>query len=90
MTRQEIEQEYKILNNKIVSPGKFEGEMYYVPHYWGNALDGFADESHNNGEQEIAIFHLNAGDVENFPELEGIQVLEVWEDRQGFVHSLLV
>ena len=44
MTRQEIESSYKIENGRIRSPGKFEGEMIYVPFYWNVFLDGFVVE----------------------------------------------
>lgn len=32
-------------HGRITSPGKFEGEMIYLPLYWEVGLDGLADEN---------------------------------------------
>jgi len=35
MTREQITSEYNIDDNGIIrNPGKFEGEMLYVPYFW--------------------------------------------------------
>lgn len=88
MTKQKISDIYLIDDNGVItSPGKFEGEMYYAVHYWGIALDGFADrhELYDNGYM-IAIFDLGEIDYDDYPELEGMTELRVWEDDNGFVY----
>lgn len=65
----------------IRSPGKFEGEMLYVPHYWDCVLDGAADE--DAGRE--AFFRVTDADRQLFPELGAIYGLSLRESDQGFV-----
>ena len=49
MNRQIIERNYVVdSSGRIRSPGKFEGEMLYVPHFWDAGMSGLADR--DNGE----------------------------------------
>lgn len=65
----------------IRSPGKFEGEMLYVPYFWNALLDGGADDD----DGEIAHFDVSEVDRKEFPELIGIRSVELCESEQGFV-----
>ena len=40
-------------NGRITSPGKFEGEMVYMPYYYGQSLDGTAEI--NSGRVVIEV-----------------------------------
>jgi hypothetical protein len=41
MTRTEILAQYQVGSDGVIrSPGKFEGEMLYVPFYWDIAMNG--------------------------------------------------
>lgn len=82
MTRQEIEQEYKIENGIIRSPGKFEGEMLYVPYFWDCFLNGGAD----NDEDGMLSFIIEPTDRVMFPELPIDQeMIHLIEREDGFV-----
>lgn len=85
-SRQEIERDYKIENGIIQNPGKFEGEMIYVPYFWDTSLEGGPDDVRFDGDVQVDIFYPGDADLEQFPELQGVKSLEVWEDDQGFVH----
>lgn len=88
MTRTEILNSYDVDKYGIIrSPGKFEGEMIYVPHYWDAYLRGFADRD----DGRVLGFDITKEDRAEFPELEERQrtvkldqrddgfVCEVWE-----------
>ncbi len=88
MTRDEIFADYKVCDGRICSPGKFEGEPIYTPHFWCMTLDGMADED----EEGMAVFILTAEDMQTFPELvaDGYSVgdrLAFYEDDNGFVYA---
>ena len=83
MTRQEIEESYKIENGRIRSPGKFEGEMIYVPFYWDVFLNGFADR--DNGH--VLGFNVSADDKKMFPELRRRRTVRLIERDDGFVEE---
>lgn len=83
-TRNQILKMYDVDTNGVIqSPGKFEGEMLYVPYFWLAYLDGGADDD----DGEYLRFDVNADDVALFPELEGIGLVALSEDSQGFVHA---
>ena len=81
MTRQEILDRYTLRDGIIVSPGKFEGEMLYVPYFWEQYIDGGADED----DGDIISFTVTEDDVREFPELEGTSVVRLVVNDQGFV-----
>lgn len=84
MTRAEIEQQYKVVDGRIQSPGKFEGEPLYVPYFWDAYLDGWADE-----DDGIALwFNVTLGDVEEFPELAGAERVGLYCSEDGFVRGV--
>lgn len=81
MTRAEIEKEFTVRDGRIVSPGKFEGEPVYAPHFWEALLDGFADE-----DGAVAWFDVTDEDRAEFPELQGIDRVSLETDDNGFVY----
>ena len=66
-----------------ISPGKFEGEKYYVPYYYDLYLDGAYDEI---TEAEEIVFKIDEGDKQKFPELLHIDSLYLFQDEQGFIY----
>ena len=75
----------------IDSPGKFQGEAAYVPHFWMLGLDGGADEDTyweaENGDEmtPVFVFHLTDADRTRWPQLANVERLELWEAENGFV-----
>jgi hypothetical protein len=70
---------------RIVSPGKFEGEMLYVPYFWGAFLDGGAD--YDDGR--VLGFRITFEDRKFFPEIpRRKRVIRLVEDSNGFVHEV--
>jgi hypothetical protein len=84
MTRQQLEDEYDVRNGRIRSPGKFEGEMIYVPFYWDVFLNGCAD----NDDGRRLVFKVTREDKDQFPELRRRRSVVLIEDEQGFVREL--
>lgn len=89
MKRQDVLNDYDMLNGRIVSPGKFEGEPIYVPYFWDMTLSGCApDEEFDEDGNHIYSCHVHAEDHAQFPEeLRLVACVYLWEDEQGFVHS---
>ena len=82
MKRKEIEQRYSIDANGIIrSPGKFEGEMLYVPYFWDAFLNGFADRDNGN----VLGFDVTSEDKVEFPELIARRTVKLYERSDGFV-----
>lgn len=82
MNRQQIEAEYSVDEHGIIrSPGKFEGEMLYVPYFWDAYLNGFADR--DNGR--VLGFNVTAKAKAEFPELRKRRTVKLLEDNNGFV-----
>jgi hypothetical protein len=81
MTREEIKNQYVVSNGRIISPGKFEGEMVYVPHYWDVFLNGFADRENGN----VLGFDVTPEDKIQFPELKRRRTVKLCERSDGFV-----
>jgi len=44
--KRDIHRDYQIVDGIIKTPGKFEGEMEYVPYYWNLLLNGCSDEEY--------------------------------------------
>lgn len=66
MDRKEILSQYNVNESgRIVSPGKFEGEMLYVPFYWSVFMDGGADRD----DGTVLGFDITTEDRQMFPEL---------------------
>lgn len=85
--RKLITDEYKVdpTTGVILSPGRFEGCMVYVPYFMDAALSGVADESCEDSDK----FNVTAEDLAAFPELAGIKSVIVYADANGFAHCHL-
>jgi hypothetical protein len=81
MNRKEIETEYTVENGIITSPGKFENEPVYAPYFYDALLNGFADDD----DGEYAMFHVTEDDINEFPELTSVKMVELYESSDGFV-----
>ena len=83
MTREEILKQYNINGDGvIVSPGKFEGEMLYMPHFWEAYLNG---ESNTLQDGSLSS-PIESGEREMFPELgKRKRVVRFNIDDKGFV-----
>jgi hypothetical protein len=83
MTRQEILDDYTVDASGVIrNPGKFEGEMIYVPYFWDLYLDGSADS--DNGK--VLGFKITPEDRIMFPELpKRKRTIRLAESDQGFV-----
>ena len=81
----------------VLSTGKFESEMYYVPVFWDYFLEGSYDDESNlyrktfrYSDEEVdgeIVFNLNDDDISNFPELKGFNKLKLIVCEQGFVYG---
>ena len=84
MTRKEILKQYSINEDGVIlSPGKFEGEMLYMPHFWEAYLNG---ESNTLQDGSLSI-PIESGEREMFPELgsKRRKVVRFNIDDNGFV-----
>lgn len=84
----QLQCEYTNDGERITSPGKFEGEPVFAPHYWSICLEGFADS--DNGSVFTLRFKNADKDFQQWPYLKKWlgrkRTLRMWEDSQGFVH----
>jgi len=87
----------------ITSPGKFEGEMIYMPYFYDMMLDGMGDVEYMNEIEDeedpqnysdidpegiVTVFDVTPEDIAIFPELEGKTQIRLSENSQGFVTDL--
>lgn len=89
MTREEIIKEYKIdwETGRIMSPGKFEGEMLYAPYFYEQICEGHTDDVTESLTGRIVdIFYIGKDDLIEFEELQGVKILYCHEDDNGFFH----
>jgi len=85
---------YEVDNNGVIrSPGKFEGEMLYVPYFWEMVMNGFSSPSYDEDNCLYNELDITKEDREKFPELdrddEKATTIELYEDLQGFVYGEL-
>lgn len=71
---------------KITAPGKFEGCFDFAPHYYELALAGYACDEDAYGNW---LFNITHEEWHKWPTLQGVKVLVLGEDEQGFVHHEL-
>jgi hypothetical protein len=83
MNRADIARDYIVRNGRISSPGKFEGEMVYVPYYWDIGMNGFADID----DGRVCKFQVTTEDKKEFPELKRRRWVSLYEDDNGFVRE---
>ncbi len=85
MTRQEVLSAYRVNDRGvIVSPGRFEGEMIYVPHFAEVWLDGGGED----GWGPVDYFDVLSEDKAEFPELGEQRKVCLAETEDGFVVQL--
>ncbi len=89
MTRAEIEADYAVVSGVIVSPGKFEGEPVYAPHFFDASLNGGPDDYADDGGVDVMLFAIQPEDLAEFPELEGSDNIRMWENDSGFIYTKL-
>lgn len=70
----------------VESLGKFEGQAAYVPYFWEQGLEGFAD--YEEFDPNRWGFKVRATDVALFPELLVNTVVWLRETDQGFVEEV--
>ncbi len=91
-SKQEIAEAYRLDEHGIVcSPGKFEGEPWYVVALWELVLNGCADSEIFDGDDLISVFTLDkdlrdACGLET-PRRDGADHIVLWERSDGFVCS---
>jgi hypothetical protein len=89
MTRDEIMKAFDVNEQGVIqSPGKFEGEMLYVPHFWDVMMEGAGDDLHFNDGALITILPVEDGDRAQFPELAGDNEIALEETNDGFVNAM--
>ena len=82
MNRNEILKTYAVTHHGVIkTPGKFEGEMVYVPFYWDIFLDGFVDRD----DGKILSFDVTKEDKIMFPELVKRKTVKLCQRDDGFV-----
>lgn len=89
MTRDEVLRSYDVdKDGRIVSPGQFEGEPIFGPHFWDLAMQGFSDT--DDGGVYRFRFKNGCDDFKEWPELKRWlgrkRSLKLWQDGQGFVY----
>jgi len=71
---------------RITSPGKFEGEMCYLPYFYDLAMCGDAEFDEEDGTFLVAI---EPEDRELFPQLASDQEsVTMIESESGFVYEV--
>ena len=71
----------------IIRPGKFEGEMWWVPELWNLVMDGASDGTLYDGETQIDVFHVDAKMRREFGIIRDVDYVVMWESDQGFVNT---
>ena len=69
-------------SGRIKSPGKFEGEMLYVPHFWDVFMNGGADDEEGD---DVMVFEVGHDERIAFPELGKKKKVKLRERDDGFV-----
>jgi hypothetical protein len=65
----------------------FLGELPHVEHFWGVFEQKGADwEGMHKG---YLGFKVTAADRARFPQLQGVQQVWLYQDREGYVHEVL-
>lgn len=87
MNREEITEHYHVSPFGIIlTPGKFEAEMLYVPYFWELGLDGAWTEDVDG----VYFFIIDADDRAKFPELGEAYGIAITANDSGFVSGTLL
>jgi hypothetical protein len=85
MTREELERQYAVnKNGVIVTPGKFAGQMLYVPYFWDRYLGGLADDT----TAGFITFFITDDDRKEFPELGQAEIITLLEIERTLICEL--
>lgn len=76
--------QFRIRKGRIISPGKFEGERWYMPHFYELWLMGFGT-SVGNGKFQGLCFGISPDERIAFPELKRRKRVRFRICDQGFV-----
>lgn len=77
--------EYEVENGIIKSPGKFEGEMHYVPQLWDMCLAGEYDDKLPNGDYVLLVDDELRSIA---PEIDvDTYAIVLWESEHGFIYA---
>lgn len=71
-------------NGAIKNPGRFQGQMLYVPYFWDMGLEGFADRD----DGQTFGFDLTENDKKKFPELRGRRTIKIYQRNDGFISEI--
>ena len=74
----------------ISSPGKFEGEAPWVPYFYGEAMDGGAEEEREMHGTLVSLFTVEPEEANMFSELNQGDQVAVWEDDNGFAYGTII
>ncbi len=66
----------------ITTPGRFEGEMMYLPHFWNTSMEGFC-EWHRDKSVSMPI---ESADIQLFKNL--IRYVDGYEKSQGLLVAI--
>lgn len=83
MTRKEVEAQFANDGHRVTTPGKFEGEMLYVPALWEVVLEGFAIDCQKH--RNCAVVSVDKMDKKEYPELGKRKTIHLQERDDGFV-----
>jgi len=72
----------------IQSPGKFEGEMLYVPYFWDTMMEGNGEDLYFSDGALVSIIGVEDKDREMFPELGSATQIAIETTDQGFVNAI--
>jgi len=86
MKRHEIEDLFRIEDGIIRSPGEFQGQALYLPHFWDRFMDGGADEDVD--DSDLVSCTVTVEDAMEFPELNVGQVVRFYEDDRGCIREV--
>jgi hypothetical protein len=89
MTRKDIETQYRVnaATGRIQNPGKFEGEMLYMPYVYDCLMNGDVDET-EDGESRYFVFAVQDAEREMFtPHLDNAKEVAFIEREDGFVQE---
>ena len=90
MTRFDILREYRVENDIIRSPGKFEGEHISAPYFYDDSMNGcweymFADGPEDEETPLLFVWtEISEEDRKEFPEIAE-KYVKLFESDQGFV-----
>ena len=68
----------------IVTPGKFAGQMLYVPYFWDKYLSGSADDTTG----DFITFFITDDERKEFPELGQAEIITLLEIESTLVCEL--